>query len=561
MPPSLRAVVDEQQSALRHFLDGWATDQENRLAQAFAEMAKATQGPSVAPGLACSLPGAIPTSEISQSTPAVSPVVLPLKAVSSTHKSSLDAVLPGESKQSPGAPDKSPMVAPGDSSSKAGGGVGQLNLGAKHGMMEMFGVVSEVPQSKWRCPLAERVENNPLFQATCSFVIIANAIFLAVSADYYIDHIGEEPNKNLVAIETLFVFLYAAELAVRLLAERLSYFYGEGMCWNWFDLLLVLSGFREVVQSFSATTRGGDNFSYLRAMRLLKMLKFLRIVRLLRNFRELRLVLDSILGSLRSLLWSIILIFAMNFMFGVCFLTAAAEYLADQETSSDAGESMEILDSVRLYWGSMGTSMLSLFQASTGGADWADIAKPLWHVGIHYYAIFCLYIGFFLFVIANSVTSIVVDGMREYSEKDQAAVVSDQLARKEEYKQKISELYKIMDSDGSGEVSFDEFKRHMGDPLAAAFAESLGLEVTDLEQFFGVLSQHGQKAVDVEAFVVGCIKLRGFAKRMDMIDVMMTTKRQGQEQREFVDYCSKQFELLNAKVARSAQSSSEQTEV
>lgn len=544
LPPSLRAALDEQQSALRRFLDGWAADQETVLAHAFTELANATQEPAGVCGPADGLPGAVAQGDDSREKVAGSAVALPSQAVSSGTEPGLDAVVPGEMRLAPVAAHRSPVVPQ-----------ARFQLGEVMGVKEMLDVVSE-PESRFRFPLVEKVERSPAFQFTCSAIILANAIFLAASADYYIDHINSGPNKTLVTIEGIFVVLYSMELAVRLAAERIHFFWGDGMAWNWFDFVLVLSGIREVIQSFLSTTRGGDNLSYLRALRLLKMLKFLRIVRLLRSFRELRLVLDSILGSLRSLLWSIILIFAMNFMFGVCFLTAAAEYLNDLELrpGEDVAESVEIQNSLREYWGSMGTSMLSLFQASTGGADWADIAKPLWHVGLHYYAIFCFYIGFFLFVIANSVTSIVVDGMREYSEKDQAAVVSDQLARKEEYKQKISKLYKTMDSDGSNEVSFDEFKLHMGDPLAAAFAESLGLEVMDLEQFFGILSAHGQKAVDIDTFVIGCIKLRGFAKRMDMIDVMMTHKRTAEDQREFVHYCTKQFDIINTKLgsARSA---------
>lgn len=524
LPPALQAALGEHKAALWRLLDSWVADQENLLAQSLAELAKEQ---------AC-LPDAAGTGAATE---------LPGMAVK---EPAMDAVVPGE-RRSPALLDKSPHsdgAAQRTESAVFPKHRGQLDV------KNMLGFSSDAPDSRYRFPLAEKIEQSPLFQLACSVIIISNAIFLAASADYYIDNIDDWPNTSLVAIETVFVVLYTLELAVRLAAERLHFFWGNGMSWNWFDLILVLTGVREVIQSFS-TTRGGDNFSYLRAMRLLKMLKFLRIVRLLRSFRELRLVLDSILGSLRSLLWSIILIFAMTFMFAVCFLTAAAEYLHDNSDNVT-----EIHDSLRDYWGSMGTSMISLFQASTGGADWGDIALPLWHVGHHYYAIFCLYIGFFLFVIANSVTSIVVDGMREYSEKDQAAVVSDQLARKEEYKHKIADLYKNMDSDGSGEVSFDEFKLHMGDPLAAAFAESLDLEVTDLEQFFSVLSEHGEIAVDIEAFVVGCIKLRGLSKRMDMIDLMKSHKRMAEEQKDFVRFCTVQFELINGKLGNAILNSS-----
>merc|ERR1719215_2358439 len=136
--------------------------------------------------------------------------------------------------------------------------------------------------------------------------------------------------------------------------------------------------------------------------------------------------------------------------------------------------------------------------------------------------------------------------MREFSEKDHASLISEQLSKKQEFMDNIKELYSRMDADDSGEVSWPEFKAYMGHPKIVAFAESLDIEVNDLEQFFGVLSTQGQRPVDLESFVVGCIKLRGVAKSMDMIDVLQSQKQVVIEQQRFAAFCEEQFALLNA---------------
>ncbi len=58
----------------------------------------------------------------------------------------------------------------------------------------------------------------------------------------------------------------------------------------------------------------------------------------------------------------------------------------------------------------------------------------------------------------------------------------------------------------------------MDDPEMLAFTAELELEAPDVKQFFNVLAAGGKRTVDLEAFVVGCIKLRGNAKSIDMQD-------------------------------------------
>merc|ERR1719469_539520 len=132
----------------------------------------------------------------------------------------------------------------------------------------------------------------------------------------------------------------------------------------------------------------------------------------------------------------------------------------------------------------------------------------------------------------NSVTSIFVDSVREYSEKDNNAVMSDQLSRKHEYMSKVNALFRSIDDDNSGEVTYEEFQGFMGQDEMLAFASSIDIESQDLDQFFCILSSNGERPVDVESFVVGCIKLRGVARAMDMVDCLINIRAVYDVQRE-----------------------------
>merc|ERR1712050_69807 len=79
--------------------------------------------------------------------------------------------------------------------------------------------------------------------------------------------------------------------------------------------------------------------------------------------------------------------------------------------------------------------------------------------------------------------------------------------------------------DGSGDISEDEFCRHLKDPEMVAFASSLEIEVVDVAQFFNIISGNGKYPVDVETFVVGCIKLKGLAKSIDLLGLIHLQKK------------------------------------
>merc|ERR1719223_8161 len=268
------------------------------------------------------------------------------------------------------------------------------------------------------------------------------------------------------------------------------------------------------------------NNSYLRILRLLKMMKLLRVIRLM--------------GLVKTMLWAVLLVVSLTFIFGTCFVNGAADFLRSVPDPMDEKHAV-----LRMYWGTLDRAMLALFMAPTGGTDWSDVAEPLRECGQQYYAIFLFYVAFFAFVMINTLTSLFVEGVRRYSEKDDNDLINDELIRKGQYVKKIKALYNHIDLDGSGLVHYDEFIQYLGDPRMQAFATSLDIEAADLDQFFSILSVNGTKAVDLETFVVGCIKLRGLAKSMDMMDVMLAVRNSRHELHRLHKMTKKEFKTLS----------------
>eukprot|EP00747_Dinoflagellata_sp_TGD_P146332 gnl/TRDRNA2_/TRDRNA2_176687_c12_seq3.p1 gnl/TRDRNA2_/TRDRNA2_176687_c12~~gnl/TRDRNA2_/TRDRNA2_176687_c12_seq3.p1 ORF type:complete len:204 (-),score=35.07 gnl/TRDRNA2_/TRDRNA2_176687_c12_seq3:392-1003(-) len=171
--------------------------------------------------------------------------------------------------------------------------------------------------------------------------------------------------------------------------------------------------------------------------------------------------------------------------------------------------------------------MLSLYWASTGGDSWRYIGEPLGIIGWHTHGLFLVYISFFMFVVVNAVTALIVQSTILMGESDHAKDVQEEIKKRNDYIDVVKQMFCIVDEDHNGELSWGEFQRVLlhNDDEVMSFAKSLRFDIDDLKTVFTLLSQHGERTVKVEAFVDGCIKLRGVAKSTDLQCVLHCNER------------------------------------
>jgi len=329
------------------------------------------------------------------------------------------------------------------------------------------------------------------------------------------------------------------------------YFFCNDYTWNLLDIVIVASCVVDMLRQLTIWIWDNSeekdatlSFTFLRVLRLIKVVRILRVVRLMKSFFELRLILSSIFGSLKATFWSLMLIIAIVYILALCFLQGVTNYLKDQGESVDPLLEHSILEN----WGSIYRGMMSLYMATTGGKDWEEFSSSLEHVGAGYHLFFCLYIAFFYCVVTNTLTSLFVEATRLNADKDHEFIIHDALEKKDEYIEKLKKWYTKIDIDNSGDVSLDELVGHLNDPDVIAFARTLDIEILDVKQFFMMLSCNGSKPVDLESFVIGCIKLKGLAKSMDLLSLMNSSKEIAAKQldslRNFEAFCRREFDAI-----------------
>jgi hypothetical protein len=315
--------------------------------------------------------------------------------------------------------------------------------------------------------------------------------------------------------------MYSAELGMQMLVHRAYFFIGKHALWNMFDFFLVCITLQSYI---SPAEQGSTNLTFLRVLRILKMAKFLRIVRLMHFFKDLRVILHALLGSLVSLFWSVVAMALMFFLFGMIFVQGTSAYFLDVGRDLDA----DVETRLRASFGSVQTSMITLFKASSGGNDWSEFYEDLLPTGNAW--IFLIFICFSHVALMNILTGLFVEKAMQLAEPDRDAMYLEKRQAEVIQMGEIRKLCHEIDISKDGIISYDEFKQEMhthGSKLRH-YLGTMGLS-RDAELFFQVAKETQKdlnaNGIEEDAFVRACMKLKGEAASLDIHAVLMQTAR------------------------------------
>eukprot|EP00971_Amphidinium_carterae_P192216 3813964-Amphidinium_carterae.1 len=172
-------------------------------------------------------------------------------------------------------------------------------------------------------------------------------------------------------LAVLFTVIYMAELALRVGAEGMEFFVSgrSWNLWNIYDVFVVICCAASVIlERFDTLTT--PSLSAVVLLRLLRLSRILRLIKLCRSMVPL-ILWTSIVTSMRYMIWVILLLLFVIYVGGVMVTTLVADHGKRQQDVLMSGGRLE------QYYSSLGYSVLSLFQAMTGGVDWDDLVRPL----------------------------------------------------------------------------------------------------------------------------------------------------------------------------------------
>lgn len=395
---------------------------------------------------------------------------------------------------------------------------------------------------------------HPLFDAFFAGVVFVNAIFTGLEVE---SSIAQHQSRQVLMdwqirlSHYIFFSLFFIELIARLFLEGRRFFCSQDWMWNWLDIAIVSSSFVEIVVDVYEEANqfeGRNPMSGLKVFRIIRLTRLVKTIRLVRIFRfvvALRTLVTSILHTLKALFWALTLLGLIVYVFAVLFAQAISDYRSDPEFPVLGEAESRAADR---YFNSLPETMLSLFMSIADGVSWQEVILPLKAMDLTWVFLFLFYVSFTFFAVLNVVTGVFCQSAIENAQNDHAAVVQNILENKESHLKKITTLFAQLGADDSGVITYDMLQEQFGTPAVREYFESLGLDISDAWSFFKLLDMDGGGAVEIEEFLMGCLRLRGNARAMDMAKMMFDQNWLIKSQGQFQKFVEAELLKLNMQV-------------
>jgi len=251
-------------------------------------------------------------------------------------------------------------------------------------------------------------------------------------------------------------------------------------------------------------------------VRALRAVRVIRVVRLMQFFTSLRLLVESILGTLQSLVWTVLLLLFILYVFAVIFAQASIDYLVSNTAETN--------DALEYYFGDLPITIYTLFKAISGGVSWQDVAESLNRLHWSSPALFVVFIAFVYIVVLNVVTGVFCQTALENAANDKDFLMEEHMALKKRESVTLAELFKNMDTDHDDTLTLAEFEEALRHNEVRECFETMDLTVHDALHVFRMLDCNHTFGVNSDEFVEGCLRLKGNAKNVDLAMFMFESR-------------------------------------
>lgn len=373
-----------------------------------------------------------------------------------------------------------------------------------------------------------RVVRHPGFDIFFAALILLDSILIGYGINERALSLDWEQSTSLNVAQFVLNAMFVLEWVFRLTGTGCRKFFSAraaDFSWNVFDTLLICFivfmdwGAALVYSHFNIVSP--SSLRAARALRLTRVMRVVRVSRLLTMIRSFRFLVCSIAGALQSLVWAMLLLMLLFYMFASLLTQAVTDYRVQKQDDAAA----EMLHDAEYYWGSVRSSILTLFMSICGGVSWIEPMGPLLEVGAMWTVVFLAYISFAYFAVLNVVTGVFCEKAIKSANDDHYHMLQLMNERREEFEVRLQNVFKKIDLDSSGHVTLEEFEQIMRDEEIKMFFEMMDIKVDDARDLFRYLDVDGGGLIDVTELVAGTMRIRGTAKGLDMILVHHDVKK------------------------------------
>lgn len=377
-----------------------------------------------------------------------------------------------------------------------------------------------------------RVVSSQSFDVLVGSVILCNCVTMGIEVELLLGRMQNWRGLLDVA-DHLFTTFFLVEILLRVAAFGWRY-YVPGLGGSWMSLgdlcIVMLTGVGAVWVLPLVNIQGSAHEGSNTALQTLTVLRALRLVRLVRvisrhpAFHEVWLLLRGLSESMRTLFWTSVVIFFITYVFAIFGVVLLSTTLRNAYMEAPvSGEERQTLEELVDMTDGIWPLMFTLIQVLTLDS-WTSFVRQMIQYSPWCWVYFYLYVAFAVFVLMNLVTAIIVDNALKNSQKDAEAVLAE---KEKEFKAALVQfqsLFELIDVDGNGELTREEFKIAFQDPQIEMRLKMLDIQTKDCEEIFDLLDT-GDGVLSLEEFFEGITSMAGLAQSKDMFRVLKRVDR------------------------------------
>eukprot|EP00440_Ansanella_granifera_P038386 gb/GFBE01041649.1/.p1 GENE.gb/GFBE01041649.1/~~gb/GFBE01041649.1/.p1 ORF type:complete len:647 (+),score=157.18 gb/GFBE01041649.1/:2-1942(+) len=310
--------------------------------------------------------------------------------------------------------------------------------------------------------------------------------------------------KWLDYIDYVFFGIYVIEFGLR------YYTYGRAVLksnWVKFDLFLVISSTLDIL--LQQIKIENEILNQIMLVRIMRLARLARAVRLMVQFRVLWQLVQGLMHSVGTLLWTFILVMLLIYGFaimGIEFIQLDTNLPLDHPYNVAAGDNFR----------SFPDAILTLLQCFTLDSI-GGIYRPL----IHQNPVLLLYFMGVLLIMSialmNLVTAVMVNSALDQATEDKDVKKAYEDAIKRKQMEKLKVMFIELDADGSGELTMEELDE-APEEVMNQLKEIAGTD--DIEGLFDMLDYDGGGSLSTDEFCEGVMRASTSDQPMELLRVM-----------------------------------------
>jgi len=314
-------------------------------------------------------------------------------------------------------------------------------------------------------------------------------------------------------LEIIFTSIFFLELVIRIYVFQ-RWFFSEYL--NLLDLLVVgITAvsilFSDMDTLFESEDQQVEHTSARRELlRLITVVRTARILRTMRYLKELRFILDTLLGSLGAVFWSILLMVMFQWMMAMVLCQSLHGFIVD------ASQDLVERKWVNAHYGSGFASFYTLFEATFSGC-WPNYFRPLMTYVSPYFGVpIVAYVIVVIFTMTRVVSALFLREILRQASEQAEIMVKERKKETRVVTRKLHDIFRAADTSGDGLLTEDEMTHMLSHEKVRILLSKLGLEASDGHVLFNMLDD-GRGFINRDEFVSGIKHLKGEARSIDLV--------------------------------------------